>query len=52
MALSENDDAFAYLEKAYEMRDSSLPLLKVDARLDPLRSDLRLTDLMLRIGLV
>ncbi|HST22220.1 MAG TPA: winged helix-turn-helix domain-containing protein [Blastocatellia bacterium] len=52
MALRENDDAFAYLEKAYEMRDSSLPLLKVDARLDPLRSDPRLTDLMLRIGLV
>lgn len=52
MALRENDDAFAYLEKAYEMRDSSLPLLKVDARLDPLRSDPRLTELMQRIGLV
>lgn len=52
MALGETDDAFAYLEKAYEMRDSSLPLLKVDARLDRLRSDPRLTELMLRIGLV
>jgi TolB-like protein/Tfp pilus assembly protein PilF len=52
MALRENDEAFAYLEKAYEMRDSSLPLLKVDARLDSLRSDPRLTELMLRIGLI
>lgn len=52
MALGENDEAFAYLEKAYEMRDSSLPLLKVDARLDRLRSDPRLTELMLRIGLM
>ncbi|HKS43049.1 MAG TPA: hypothetical protein VJX74_20720, partial [Blastocatellia bacterium] len=52
MALRKNDEAFAYLEKAYEMHDSSLPLLKVDARLDPLRSDPRLTDMMLRIGLV
>jgi TolB-like protein/Tfp pilus assembly protein PilF len=52
MASEENDEAFEYLEKAYEMRDSSLPLLKVDARLDRLRADPRLTELMLRIGLI
>jgi TolB-like protein/Tfp pilus assembly protein PilF len=49
--LGENDAAFEYLEKAYEMRDSSLPLIKVDERLNLLRSDPRLKDLMLRIGL-
>jgi tetratricopeptide (TPR) repeat protein len=50
-ALRENDSAFEYLEKAFEMRDSSLPLMKVDKRLDSLRADPRLNDLLLRIGL-
>jgi tetratricopeptide (TPR) repeat protein len=50
-ALGENDEAFAYLEKAYELHDSSLPLIKVDERLASLRSDPRLQDMMLRIGL-
>jgi DNA-binding winged helix-turn-helix (wHTH) protein/tetratricopeptide (TPR) repeat protein len=50
-ALGENDPAFEYLEKAFEMRDSSLPLIKVDQRLDNLRPDPRLKDLLLRVGL-
>jgi tetratricopeptide (TPR) repeat protein len=50
-ALGEADDAFSYLEKAFEMRDGSLPLLKVDQRLDRLRDDPRFNDLMWRTGL-
>ncbi len=50
-ALGENDEAFAYLEKAYDLHDSSLPLIKVDERLGRLRSDPRLKDLIVRIGL-
>jgi TolB-like protein/cytochrome c-type biogenesis protein CcmH/NrfG len=49
--LGENDEAFEYLEKACEMHDSSLPLIKVDERLNKLRPDPRLKDLMLRVGL-
>jgi DNA-binding winged helix-turn-helix (wHTH) protein/tetratricopeptide (TPR) repeat protein len=51
LALGENDEAFGYLEKAFEMRDSGLPLIKVYKPLDRVRSDPRLMDLMLRIGL-
>ncbi|HJQ23685.1 MAG TPA: winged helix-turn-helix domain-containing protein [Blastocatellia bacterium] len=50
-ALGEEDEAFDYLEKAYEMRDGSLPLLKVDQRLDGLRHDPRFDDLVWRTGL-
>jgi len=50
-ALDEEDEAFDYLEKAYEMRDGSLPLLKVDQRLDGLRHDPRFNDLLWRTGL-
>ena len=50
--LRENDQAFAWLEKAYEERSDSLVYLMVDPRLDGLRSDPRFTDLARRVGLI
>jgi DNA-binding winged helix-turn-helix (wHTH) protein/TolB-like protein/Tfp pilus assembly protein PilF len=43
--------AFAWLEKAYQDRSDSLVWLAVDPRLDGIRGDPRLTDLMERVGL-
>jgi TolB-like protein/Flp pilus assembly protein TadD len=50
-ALGEPDEAFFYLDKAFEMRDSSLPALKVDSRLDRLRKDKRFKALVKKMGL-
>jgi tetratricopeptide (TPR) repeat protein len=50
-ALGEKDKAFAELNKAYEDREFFISLLKVDQRLDPLRSDPRFADLMRKVGL-
>ena len=49
--LGEKDQAFQWLEKAYEDRSEGLGLLKVSPELDNLRSDSRFADLMRRIGL-
>jgi len=49
-ALGEKDQAFEWLEKAYEQRVSSLIFLKVDPRVDPLRSDPRFQDLLRRMN--
>jgi serine/threonine protein kinase/Tfp pilus assembly protein PilF len=48
--LNEKDDAFAWLEKAYQDREYWLVWLKTDPKLDSLRSDARFADLMRRIG--
>jgi tetratricopeptide (TPR) repeat protein len=45
-ALGEKDEAFAWLEKAYEGRDSWMDYLKLDPRFDSLRSDVRFGDLL------
>lgn len=50
-ALGDKDQAFAWLEKAFDARDEQLTWLKVDPRLDPLRSDPRFANLMRRMGL-
>lgn len=51
LALGEPEHAHDYLEMAYQERDGSLPLLKVDRRLDPLRPDPRLQELIRRLDL-
>ena len=49
--LGEKDQAFKWLEKAFEERDIWLMNLKVDPVLKNLRSDQRFTNLLQRIGL-
>jgi TolB-like protein/Tfp pilus assembly protein PilF len=49
--LEDKDQAFTWLEKAYEERFNRLAYLKVEALWDPLRSDPRFTDLLRRIDL-
>jgi TolB-like protein/thioredoxin-like negative regulator of GroEL len=49
--LGEKDDAFAWLEKSFAVRDKGLTYLKIDPCLDPLRSDSRFQDLVRRVGL-
>ena len=51
IGLGDNDRAFEMLERAYQERSSALSWLKVDPRLDPLRSDPRFANLMSRVGL-
>jgi tetratricopeptide (TPR) repeat protein len=50
-ALGEKDEAFAWLEKAYQEHDPQLTYLKVGPRFDPLRQDPRFRELLRRIGL-
>jgi TolB-like protein/DNA-binding winged helix-turn-helix (wHTH) protein/Tfp pilus assembly protein PilF len=45
------DEAFAWLEKAYERRSFEMIFLAVNPKWDPLRSDPRFADLLRRIGL-
>jgi TolB-like protein/Tfp pilus assembly protein PilF len=49
--LSDVEQTFAWLERAYEKRDGSVRYLKSDPRLANLRGDPRFTDLMRRVGL-
>src|SRR3984957_19907963 len=49
--LGEKEEAFAWLEKSFAARDKGLTYLKIDPCLDPLRSDSRFQDLVIRVGL-
>ena len=48
--LGEKDQAFEWLERAYEEGDQGLLFLKIDPPLDPLRSDPRFQDLLRRMN--
>ena len=50
-ALGEQDEAIAWLEKAYDERDSWMDYLGLDPRLDGLRSNPRFADLLGRMNL-
>jgi TolB-like protein/Tfp pilus assembly protein PilF len=51
-ALGEVDEAFAWLDKAYQERDPELTYLKVpERRFEPLRHDPRFQELVHRVGL-
>ena len=49
--LEEREQAFEWLQRAYEERDPWLVFLKLDPVLDNLRSDARFADLVRRVGL-
>jgi tetratricopeptide (TPR) repeat protein len=49
--LGEKDSAFKWLEQAYRDRSGSVRYLKIEPRLDPLRSDPRFLDLLRRVGI-
>jgi serine/threonine-protein kinase len=51
-ALGNKDQAFKWLDKAYEQRDPGLTYLKTDHTLDSLRSDPRFRELERRVGLL
>jgi len=50
-ALGERDEAFAWLERAFDEKSQQLTYLNSGAEWDPLRSDPRFHDLVRRIGL-
>jgi TolB-like protein/Tfp pilus assembly protein PilF len=50
VALGQEEEAFQWLEKAYEEQSSNLVFLKTDPRFDPIRSDLRYQDLLRRLN--
>ena len=52
MALDGREQAFAWLEKAYQERGVWLLFLHLDPLFDRLRSDARFTDLLSRVGLL
>jgi hypothetical protein len=50
VGLGQKDQAFAWLEKAYQERSGLMPWLKGEPKWDPLRGDARFADLVRRIG--
>jgi serine/threonine-protein kinase len=51
VALGDKDEAFRWLEKAYQDRDPWILLIKIDPMFDGLHSDPRFDDLVQRMGL-
>ena len=51
IGVSDKEQAFAWLQKAYLEHSSSMDALKVDPIYDPLRSDARFQELLRRMGL-
>ncbi len=50
-SLGDKDQAFFWLDKAFDERESKLKDIKVEPIFDPLRSDPRFAELVRRIGL-
>ncbi len=51
LGLGENDQAFTWLEQAYQEQSNILQFLKVHPYFDPIRADPRFRDLVRRVGL-
>jgi pentatricopeptide repeat protein len=51
LGLGEKDQAFAWLERAYDEQSNILQFLKVHPFFDPIREDHRFADLVRRVGL-
>ena len=49
--LEDNNKAFEWLEKAFSDRDTTMTFIKVDQRIDSIRSDPRLAKLIERVGI-
>jgi tetratricopeptide (TPR) repeat protein len=50
LALGDRNQALGWLEKAYEERARAMVMLKVEPKVDPLRSDPRFQDLLCRMN--
>jgi eukaryotic-like serine/threonine-protein kinase len=50
-ALGDKEQAFQWLERANDERNTELVFLKVDPRADPLRNDLRFQELVKKVGI-
>jgi hypothetical protein len=50
LGLGQKEEAFRWLDKAYEVRSMCMMWLKVDPPLYPIRSDPRFADLVRRVG--
>jgi predicted Zn-dependent protease len=51
LGLGDKEQAFAWLERAYQENSAILQFLKVHPHFDPLRNDPRFADLIRRVGL-
>lgn len=51
VGLGDKEQAFVWLDKAFQERDVLLLTLNIESHLDPLRSDRRFQDLVRRVGL-
>ncbi|MGH9659844.1 MAG: TPR end-of-group domain-containing protein, partial [Bryobacteraceae bacterium] len=49
--MGRKSDALDWLEKAFEVRDASIPYLNVEQRLDSLRQEPRFKALLAKMGL-
>ena len=51
LGLGDNEQAFVWLERAYQEKSTILQFLKTHPHFDPIRGDPRFTDLIRRVGL-